>query len=80
MRGLILPIATYLLSACSAAEEPQHAQLMNQTEKQIRMPAGSHPLAEYARYYAFDKNGRVIAIYTTWFEPDYASLNLPVGQ
>jgi hypothetical protein len=53
---------------------------MDQIEKQMRMPAGSRPLAEYARYYAFDKKGRVIAIYTTWIEPDHASLNLPAGQ
>jgi hypothetical protein len=80
MRRLILLIATFLLSACSAAEERQHSQLMDQIEKQILMPAGSRPIAEYARYYAFDKKGRVIAIYTTWIEPDDASLNLPTGQ
>jgi hypothetical protein len=80
MRGLISPIATFLLSASSAAEERQHSQLMDQIEKQMRMPAGSRPLAEYARYYAFEKKERVIGIYTTWIEPDYASLNLPAGQ
>ena len=44
------------------------------------MPAGSRPLAEYARYYASDKSGRVIAIYTTWIEPGHESLNLPAGR
>jgi hypothetical protein len=80
MRGLIPPIAVLLLSACSTAEERQHSQLMDQIEKQVRMPAGSRPLAEYARYYAFDKRGRVVAIYTTLREPSYESLNLPAGQ
>ncbi|GAA3888024.1 hypothetical protein GCM10022276_03920 [Sphingomonas limnosediminicola] len=53
---------------------------MDQIEKKVRMPAGSRPLAEYARYYAFDKRGHVIAVYTTFLEPSYTSLNLPAGH
>ena len=80
MRGLLLTIAVLLLSACSTAEERQHLRLMEQIEKQVRMPTGSRPLAHYARYYAFDQHGRVSAIYTTFLEPDYESLDLPLGQ
>jgi hypothetical protein len=80
MRGLIPPIALLLLSACSTAEERQHSRLMDKIEQQVRLPTGSRPLGEYARYYAFDKRGRVSAIFTTFLEPDYESLNLPAGQ
>jgi hypothetical protein len=80
VRGLIALSATGPLSACSDAEEPRHSKLMDQIEKRVRMPVGSRPLAEYARYYAFDKKGRVTAVYTTWVEPDVASLNLRAGQ
>jgi len=80
MRRLRLIIAASLLSACSTAEERQHFRLMDQIERQVQLPAGSRPLAKYARYYAFDKRGRVVAIYTTYLEPDYKSLNLPAGH
>jgi hypothetical protein len=80
MRGLILPIAILLLSACSTGEERQHSMIMDKIEQQVSLPIGSRPLAEYARYYAVDKRGRVTAIFTTLFEPDYESLNLPAGQ
>ncbi len=53
---------------------------MDQIERTVRLPEGTKPLAEYARYYTFGKSGRIQAIYTTVLEPDYDTLNLSAGK
>lgn len=68
-------ITALLLIGCASDEEREHASLMDEVEQRVRLPDGSQPLNEYARYYAIDGQGRVVAIYTTFVEPD-----LPAGQ
>lgn len=36
---------------------------MDEIERTIRLPAGSHPLELYGRNYAFSGDGRVVAVY-----------------
>jgi hypothetical protein len=79
MRRLTVFAPTLLMAACSA-EEPKHTRLMDQIESKVRMPAGSGPVSRYARYYAFDTKGGVSALYTTHVDPQWKSLDLPVGQ
>lgn len=36
---------------------------MNEIEALIKLPTGAEPLQEYSRYYAYGRDGEVIAIY-----------------
>jgi len=69
-----------LLGACVQPGSPQHERIMDTIERQVQLPVGARPLADYARYYATDPSGRVIAIYTTFSAPTMEDHNLPVGQ
>jgi len=40
------------LGACSAPQDRQREQMMDQIEKQVRLPQGAEPLDKYVRYYA----------------------------
>ncbi|HET6942938.1 MAG TPA: hypothetical protein VFH89_12320 [Sphingomicrobium sp.] len=53
---------------------------MDQIEKQVRLPISTRPLTEYARYYTSERNGRGFAIYTTFREPKFDTLNLEMGK
>lgn len=53
---------------------------MDSIEERVQLPVGAWPLADYARYYAADPSGRVIAIYTTFSVPTMEDHDLPIGQ
>ena len=53
---------------------------MESIEKQVQLPVGARSLTDYARYYANDPSGRVIAIYTTFSAPTMNDHDLPVGH
>ena len=51
------------LGACSAPQDRQREQMMDQIEKQVRLPQGAEPLDKYVRYYAGPDRGNIAAIY-----------------
>lgn len=53
---------------------------MDTIEARVRLPSGAHRLNEYARYYASDPSGRVVAIYTTFVSPTLKDHDLPAGH
>jgi hypothetical protein len=60
--GLILG-AAFVVSACAAQVSTASDKLMDELEQQVRLPTGASPLQDYARHYAFEKDGKVIGIY-----------------
>lgn len=67
----LLPVAVAAATlACSAAPEgTARESLMDEIERQVRLPDGAEPLQAYGRYYAFDGKGRVEARYLLPLEP-----------
>ena len=57
---LVLPA---LVAACSASPDSQHAQLLDEVERQVRLPDQAEPLKAYSRYYASAANGEIVGIY-----------------
>jgi hypothetical protein len=45
------------------AEERRQARLMDEIETRLALPPGAQPLSHYARFYAFEGPGKVIAVY-----------------
>ncbi len=42
---------------------------MDQIEQQVQLPRGARPFADYARYYAPGRDGKVLGIYVIPFPP-----------
>lgn len=57
------------LTSLSASEPSAHEALMDEIERQVRLPAAAEPLDAYGRYYAFDGKGKVEARYLLPPEP-----------
>ena len=56
-----------------ATEAQAQIELMDQIERQVRLPEGASPLATYARFYAWQQRGdairKVVATYVALGEP-----------
>jgi hypothetical protein len=63
MNSLKIAAAVILFSGCSTPQERDREALMNQIEKQVRLPINARSLDEYARYYADGEDGKVVAVY-----------------
>ena len=74
MKAVPILAALVALGSSSAAERSVHDVLMDEIERQVRLPAGARPLHEYGRYYAFEASDRVKAVYLL---PDEAAGPLP---
>jgi hypothetical protein len=62
-----------LAASSPAPERPAREALMDEIERQVRLPFGARPLGEYGRYYFFDEEaGRVKAMYV--HAPDPAKI------
>jgi hypothetical protein len=88
MRTILVTLV--LLSGCNSQPERDADEktansrsvpqlLMDQIEEEVQLPPEAYPLAEYARYYAFE-NGRVYATYTTHVDPANGDANLRTGE
>lgn len=44
--------------ACSFQPQSENNRLMDEIERQVRLPVGASPLQQYARHYALDTQGR----------------------
>jgi hypothetical protein len=44
--------------ACSPQPQSENDRLMDEIERQVRLPAGASPLQQYARHYALDTQGK----------------------
>lgn len=75
---LTLAFASLLVVSCGPAEEQQREDLMDEIERMIRLPASSRSLQEYARYYTFDEQRRVVGLYTTF--PAVLPNSVPAGE
>lgn len=62
MREALFGVAL-VVSACSAQVPSTSEKLMDEIDKQVRLPDGSGPLQHYARHYAFQKDGKVMGVY-----------------
>lgn len=45
------------------AASPADEALLDRIEARVKLPTGAAPLASYARYYARQANGEIVAIY-----------------
>src|SRR5690242_13670804 len=61
MRMLILLLS--LLPAPQSADSSTHVDYMDAIEAQVKLPPGAATLDRYARYYAFDGQGKVVGVY-----------------
>src|SRR4051812_6691372 len=52
------------------AEQRRQAQLMDEIETRLILPSGALPARRYARFYAFEAPGKVIAVYVIPDPPD----------
>jgi hypothetical protein len=75
--ALALPFALF---GCGPGEDQETAAVMNGIERQVQLPAGAQPVDSYARYYAMDYTGRVIAEYTTHVDWSNRQADLPIGH
>ncbi|HEX6376297.1 MAG TPA: hypothetical protein VFZ91_11320 [Allosphingosinicella sp.] len=64
----VLFLAAFAASS-SAPERSAHDALMDEIERQVRLPAGAYRLDDYGRYYAFDGKRRARAVYLLPPEP-----------
>lgn len=69
MKSVLMPAALAALASSSAPERSAHESLMDEIERQVRLPAGAEPLDRYGRYYAFAGRGKVEARYLLPPEP-----------
>ncbi|HEX8448416.1 MAG TPA: hypothetical protein VF652_02390 [Allosphingosinicella sp.] len=69
MKSILLLIGLVALSSSSAPGRSPHEALMDEIERQIRLPPAAEPLAAYGRYYALGGKGRVVAVYLLPLEP-----------
>lgn len=67
MRLTLLVITAFAASSCSAEAPRTSEKLMDEIERQVRLPQGALPLSQYARHYAFDEDGKVFGVY--WRHP-----------
>lgn len=63
MKSVLMLAALVALNSSSAPERSAHESLMDEIERQVRLPAKAEPLSSYGRYYAFDDKGKVEARY-----------------
>jgi len=69
MKSVLMLAALVALPPASASERLAHESLMDEIERQVRLPKQANPLKDYGRYYAFDGKGRVEAVYLLAPEP-----------
>jgi hypothetical protein len=58
-----LSLAVLLLVGCSPPEQNKQSSIMDEVERDVKLPPGAAPLSQYKRYYAYDTNGNVLAEY-----------------
>lgn len=56
-------VMAVLLSVGSTPDYGEAVRLMDEIERQVRLPEGAAPLQSYGRHYAFDEEGKVIGVY-----------------
>lgn len=56
--------------ACSKSEDQTHAALLDEIERQVQLPKGANSLGEYARYYAYDAQRKIVGVYLEPSESD----------
>ena len=71
MKILLAIASVLLLAACATEEQLERDRLTDEIEARVKLPLGARKLADYARYYAFDKGGMVVGVYA----PGYARPN-----
>ncbi|NML08267.1 hypothetical protein [Sphingomonas sp. G-3-2-10] len=67
MRIWLWPLVAAILNGCAPSAIPARAALIDEIEKNVRLPPDASPLSHYARAYAYAPNRRVRAVY---FQPD----------
>lgn len=63
MKTGLFVLSAFLFSASSAPNEGKFERLMQDIEKQVRLPQTAKPLEAYVRYYAGQDDGEVVAVY-----------------
>ncbi|MGB5723743.1 MAG: hypothetical protein WBM39_04960 [Parasphingorhabdus sp.] len=63
-----LVLSILFLGGCAAASERKFS--LDQIEDSLILPEGAYPLDEYARYYASNEEGKIVAIYSTFENED----------
>jgi hypothetical protein len=69
MKPVLMLAALIALAAASAPGRSTHEALMDEIERQVRLPAEARPLDEYGRYYFFEGKGRVRALFVHALDP-----------
>ena len=55
-------LALFVL-VCASGAQTEQITLMDEIERSIAMPIGARPLAEYARFYARARDGKIVGAY-----------------
>ncbi|HEX8572805.1 MAG TPA: hypothetical protein VF759_08640 [Allosphingosinicella sp.] len=66
-----------LAASSPAPERPARDALMDEIERQLRLPFGARPLGEYGRYYFFEGKGRVKALFVHASDPAKVEAGAP---
>ncbi len=69
MKTLSAFLGMLLLMACTTPEDRKRDQLMDVIEAQVKLPQGARALSDYARHYAVDEKGLIIAVYAPGYRP-----------
>jgi hypothetical protein len=69
MKPLLILAALAASGSPGPSEDLAHDVLMDEIERQVRLPAGAYRMDEYGRYYAQDGKRRVRAVYRLPPEP-----------
>lgn len=68
MKPILMLAALAALPSSSQAGGPDRETVMDEIERQVRLPIGARSLDEYGRYYFFEGKGRVKAMYLHSFD------------
>lgn len=72
MRSTFIVAAALGLGGCVAGPGPDRTSaLMDEVEKNVRLPEGAAPLTAYTRYYAYGGRGKVEARYRIALDPPW---------
>lgn len=69
MKSVLISAALAALPLSSEAGGPGRESLMDEIERQVRLPIDARPLDEYGRYYFLEEKGRVKALYVHALDP-----------
>lgn len=69
-KNALLLILILLFSGCDDFQSSELENQMDMIEEKVKLPDSNLSLEAYARFYAFNANGDISVVYTTWVGGD----------